>query len=55
LEPKLVELLSKTAEFDEIILNLTDRCFAVLENISREQIGDDIDTTDMGQAQHMFS
>ena len=47
MEPKLVELLSKTAEFDEIISNLTDRCFAVLENISREQIGDDIRTTDI--------
>ena len=47
MEPKLVELLSKTAEFDEIISNLTNRCFAVLENISREQIGDDIRTTDI--------
>ena len=47
MEPKLVELLSKTAEFDEIISNLTDRCFAVLENISREQIGDDIRTTEI--------
>ena len=43
LEPKVVELLDKTGEFDEIISNLTNRCFDVLENISREQIGDDID------------
>ena len=47
LEPKVVELLGKTEEFDEIISNLTDRCFAVLENISREQIGDDINTKDI--------
>ena len=47
MEPKVVELLGKTAEFDEIISNLTDRCFDVLENISREQIGDDIKTTDI--------
>ena len=48
MEPKVVELLSKTAEFDEIISNLADRCFAVLENVSREQIGDDINTKDIG-------
>ena len=47
MEPKVVELLGKTEEFDEIISNLTDRCFAVLENISREQIGDDINTKDI--------
>lgn len=47
MEPKVFELLGKTEEFDEIILNLTDRCFAVLENISREQIGDEVNTTDI--------
>ena len=47
LEPKVVELLDKTGEFDEIISNLTNRCLDVLENISREQIGDDIDLSEI--------
>ena len=47
MKPQTRELLTQTAEFDDIIVKFTDRCFAILENLSREQIRDDIDITEI--------
>ena len=47
MKPKTEELLNKTAEFDELVLKFTDRCFAIMENLSREKIREELNSTEI--------
>ena len=44
---KTSEISNQNSAFDDIIMKFTDRCFVLLENISRENVREEIDTTDI--------
>ena len=44
---KTSEISIQNLAFDEIIMKFTDRCFALMENISRENVREEIDTSDI--------
>ena len=47
MDTKTQELLNKTAEFDDLVLKFTDRCFGIMENLSREKIREELNSTEI--------
>ena len=52
LDSETCEFLKQTSDFKNVIMGFTDRCFTIMESLSREQIGDDFQRTNLSDEEY---